>query len=302
MRERMSDGLSAAEAARGRRRRGSGRRLVVRAAGGRRPRRPLRELGTALTSFNETRAQSRIRPSGRRAQSRVSPRRRRAAVPPRAGRGLGARGDHRRPGALREQRPSRKAARARPGLGRGGGRHALLAAPPGEQHDLGLVVLGLALRDRGWRVTFLGADTPIETIADTARRVAPEVIVVATLVPPEAAPRAAIRELARDRRVVVSGAGVSAELAGEVGAEHSGGGPARGCGLPRGLGCRIARSAMGRRARDADHRVSGHQRGQLLLAHASVPPDGAGSPGSGRLPSSRARAPRRPPGARPRTR
>jgi methanogenic corrinoid protein MtbC1 len=122
------------------------------------------------------------------------------------------------------------------GWGRGGGRHALLAAPPGEQHDLGLVVLGLALRDRGWRVTFLGADTPIETIADTARRVAPDVIVIATLVPPEAAPRAAVRELARERRVVVSGAGVSAELAGEVGAEHFGGDPLEAAGYLAGVG------------------------------------------------------------------
>ncbi|HUG64266.1 MAG TPA: B12-binding domain-containing protein, partial [Gaiellaceae bacterium] len=42
------------------------------------------------------------------------------------------------------------------GWGRGSGRHALLAAPAGEQHDLGLVVLALVLRDHGWRVTFLG--------------------------------------------------------------------------------------------------------------------------------------------------
>jgi methanogenic corrinoid protein MtbC1 len=111
------------------------------------------------------------------------------------------------------------------GWGRGIGRHALLAAPAGDQHDLGLVVLGLALRDRGWRVTFLGADTPIETIADTARRVAPEVVVIATLIPPEGTPRDEIRALARSRRVVVSGAGVSDELALEVGAEHFAGGP-----------------------------------------------------------------------------
>ena len=111
------------------------------------------------------------------------------------------------------------------GWGRGTGRHALLAAPPGDQHDLGLVVLALALRDHGWRVTFLGADTPIETIVDTARRVAPEVVVIATLVPPEDSPRAEIRELARDRRVVLSGAGITDGVAADVGAEHFGEGP-----------------------------------------------------------------------------
>ena len=33
-------------------------------------------------------------------------------------------------------------------------------ARPGERHDLGLVIFGLALREHGWRITFLGADTP----------------------------------------------------------------------------------------------------------------------------------------------
>jgi len=111
------------------------------------------------------------------------------------------------------------------GWGRATGRHALLAAPPGEQHDLGLVVLALALRDRGWRITFLGADTPIETIVDTARRLAPEVVVLATLAPPEDSSRAEVRELARDRRVILSGGGITDGVAADVGAEHFGEGP-----------------------------------------------------------------------------
>ncbi len=110
------------------------------------------------------------------------------------------------------------------GWGRGTGRHALLAAPAGEHHDLGLVVLALMLRDHGWRVTFLGADTPIATIADTSRRVAPEVIVLAMLKPLELDP-ADVKELARGARVVISGAGATAELAGSLGVEHFGGGP-----------------------------------------------------------------------------
>jgi MerR family transcriptional regulator, light-induced transcriptional regulator len=111
------------------------------------------------------------------------------------------------------------------GWGRGMGRHALLAAPPGEQHDMGLVILGLALRDRGWRVTFLGADTPIETIVDTARRVAPEVVVLSTLAPLAQPARAAAGELARNQRVVLAGGGISAEVAVDVGAEHFADGP-----------------------------------------------------------------------------
>src|SRR5687768_8015810 len=42
--------------------------------------------------------------------------------------------------------------------GTGGGPLAVLACAPGEQHDLPLVAFGLALRGRGWRIVFLGAD------------------------------------------------------------------------------------------------------------------------------------------------
>lgn len=110
------------------------------------------------------------------------------------------------------------------GWGRGGGRHALLAAPAGEQHDLGLVVLALMLRDYGWRVTFLGADTPIPTIADTARRLGPETVVLAALMPVDLA-AADLRALARGARVVLSGAGTTAEQATKLGVEHFDGGP-----------------------------------------------------------------------------
>jgi molybdopterin-guanine dinucleotide biosynthesis protein A len=66
------------------------------------------------------------------------------------------------------------------------------------------VVLALVLRDRGWRVTFLGADTPIETITDTSRRLGPEVVVLAMLTAPEIE-AAAVRELSGRSRVVIAG-------------------------------------------------------------------------------------------------
>lgn len=68
------------------------------------------------------------------------------------------------------------------GLVRGrdrGAARALLACPPGEQHDLSLIALGLALREHGWRITYLGADKPIETIDETAAALRPDLIVVA---------------------------------------------------------------------------------------------------------------------------
>ena len=52
------------------------------------------------------------------------------------------------------------------GWDRGAGPRALLACAPGEQHDLGLIAFGVALRARGWRITYLGQDTPLETLAE----------------------------------------------------------------------------------------------------------------------------------------
>ena len=87
------------------------------------------------------------------------------------------------------------------GWGRGVGPVALLACVPGEQHDLGLIAFGLALRSHGWRIACLGSDTPLETLdlaaqslesalvvlsaatEDGVRRIAPEVHDLATRYP-----------------------------------------------------------------------------------------------------------------------
>jgi methanogenic corrinoid protein MtbC1 len=52
---------------------------------------------------------------------------------------------------------------------------------PREHHDLGLVVLGILLARRGWRVTFLGADTPFDTLETGVRRLQPALVVLATV-------------------------------------------------------------------------------------------------------------------------
>jgi MerR family transcriptional regulator, light-induced transcriptional regulator len=56
----------------------------------------------------------------------------------------------------------------------GSGPLALLACAPGELHDLPLLMFGLALRVRGWRVAYLGADTPGETLVRRRARARPE--------------------------------------------------------------------------------------------------------------------------------
>lgn len=105
------------------------------------------------------------------------------------------------------------------GWDQGDGRRALLACPPGERHDLGLLCFGLALRARGWRVSYLGGDTPTEALAGAADRLRPDVVVVAALLPAPfelAAPALAV--LAAAHPLAIGGEGATAELAERVGA------------------------------------------------------------------------------------
>jgi len=67
--------------------------------------------------------------------------------------------------------------------GTGDGSSVLLACLPGEAHDLGLVIFGLLVSRRGWRVTFLGADTPLEAVETSIRSIQPSLAVLATVVP-----------------------------------------------------------------------------------------------------------------------
>jgi methanogenic corrinoid protein MtbC1 len=90
---------------------------------------------------------------------------------------------------------------------RGDGPSALLACLPGEGHELGLIAFGLALRSRGWRIAYLGTDTPIETLAEAADDLRPELIAVCALTPDLAETAfPALREIAGRFRVVLGGA------------------------------------------------------------------------------------------------
>lgn len=107
------------------------------------------------------------------------------------------------------------------GWDRGSGPRALLACPPREQHDLSLIVFGLALREHGWRITYLGADTPLATIDETATTLRPELVVVAAVDPARLSEQVdALRALAARFRLAVAGAGASGSLADRIGATH----------------------------------------------------------------------------------
>ena len=92
------------------------------------------------------------------------------------------------------------------GWGLGMGPVALLACLPGEQHDLGLIAFGLALRSRGWRIVYLGADTPVETVEEASGEVQPSLVVLAAVAGGPAEPLLVpLRKLARRYRVALAG-------------------------------------------------------------------------------------------------
>jgi methanogenic corrinoid protein MtbC1 len=108
---------------------------------------------------------------------------------------------------------------------RGVGPRALLACPPGERHDLGLIAFGVALNRLGWRIAFLGADTPFETLASAAKAVDPAAIVIARTWQGETLDVRALRQLAKRFPVVVGGAGADATTAARAGVRRVDGDP-----------------------------------------------------------------------------
>ena len=100
------------------------------------------------------------------------------------------------------------------GWGQGQGPAAILACLPGEHHELGLLVFGVALRRRGWRITYLGTDSPIGAVADIASSLRPAVVVLLSMNPEGFLDHARqIKKLAKQVPVVIAGPGATAEAA-----------------------------------------------------------------------------------------
>ena len=109
---------------------------------------------------------------------------------------------------------------------RGAGSALVLACPPGEEHDLGLIMFGLAAARRGRRIVFLGADTPIATIADAVAATRPAAVVLATSrVDPLRTDREELRTLAARVHVLVCGAGAFPDDVAAMGGAVLPGGP-----------------------------------------------------------------------------
>ena len=106
------------------------------------------------------------------------------------------------------------------GWGNGDGPRAVLACPPGELHDLPLLIFGIILNRRGWRVDFFGANTPVVEVIDGARQSPPDLVVVAAATPQRlTAISADLARLAAVAPLALAGAGASRAAADAVGAE-----------------------------------------------------------------------------------
>lgn len=107
------------------------------------------------------------------------------------------------------------------GWDRGLGPRVLLACAPKEQHTLGLIVFGIALHELGWRVTYLGADTPVEALAEVAEVVHPELTVMSATMS-QRLPRhiKPLRGFGDKWALALGGPGVNARLAEQAGARH----------------------------------------------------------------------------------
>lgn len=93
--------------------------------------------------------------------------------------------------------------------GQGAGPVALLACLPGEQHDIGLIAFGLALQAQGWRIVYLGVDTPIEMVEQVSAELDPRLVVLSTVTRRRA--RAVLERLAvlaGRRPLALGGAGI----------------------------------------------------------------------------------------------
>ena len=107
------------------------------------------------------------------------------------------------------------------GWDRGLGPRALLASAEGDQHDLPVLLFGVVLRTHGWRITFLGADTPVASLVDTVRAISPDAVVVAGTVRGVFDPVVErLREVAREAPLYLAGAAADDDLARRADAMH----------------------------------------------------------------------------------
>ena len=112
------------------------------------------------------------------------------------------------------------------GWGAGAGPRALLACPPGELHDIPLLVFGIALHRVGWRVTCLGGNTPLSDLLSAVDLAKPDLVVLAAVAAKRFEDVAGeLAELGRRHPLALAGAGATAAVTARTGARLLSGDP-----------------------------------------------------------------------------
>jgi methanogenic corrinoid protein MtbC1 len=115
---------------------------------------------------------------------------------------------------------------------------AVLACAPRERHELGILMLGVLLRADGWRVVYLGADTPTEAAVAMAGLLdARALCLSATMADRISALSDALASsrIPADLAVFVGGTAVTPEIARDLHARHVNGGLRRSVAVMRKL-------------------------------------------------------------------
>lgn len=102
---------------------------------------------------------------------------------------------------------------------------AVIGAGPGERHDLAPLMLSLLLARAGWKVTFLGAETPADALEEIIRAIRPRLAVITATLPDHAAATLASLRRLRDQLagqlpVLAYGGPAFAQVAIPAGEDH----------------------------------------------------------------------------------
>jgi MerR family transcriptional regulator, light-induced transcriptional regulator len=105
------------------------------------------------------------------------------------------------------------------GWGSGRGPRVIVACPPGELHDLPLMIFGIILNRCGWRVDYFGTNTPVADLVQVAHQVRPELVVLAATSSERFADiLQELQRLADLAPLALAGAGATRTMADQLGA------------------------------------------------------------------------------------
>jgi len=105
------------------------------------------------------------------------------------------------------------------GWGHGHGPRALLACAPGELHDMALLAFGIVLHRNGWRIHYLGPNTPLDDLVRLAGETGIDMVVLAATTPERFDGLAAdLTRLADVVPLAIAGPGASRAVADAAGA------------------------------------------------------------------------------------